>query len=89
MADGTALLGGGSMDKEKLEKLKKYVTEGREYIEGLKVGDYFDGVWPEAERRGYARGSFEWQWFSNGAIALLPPAINVDKENIIVSPLEY
>jgi len=77
------------MTDEKFEKLKKYVTEGREYVEGLKPGDYFDGVWPEAERRGYARGSFEWQWFSNGAIALLPPAINVDKENIIVSPLEY
>ena len=77
------------MTDEKFEKLKKYVTEGREYVEGLKVGDYFDGVWPEAERRGYARGSFEWQWFSNGAIMVLPREVRTTKDHYITHPLEY
>ena len=77
------------MTDEDVKRLGKYFTEGREYVEGLKPGDYFDGVWPEAERRGYARNSFEFKWFSAGAIAELPREVRTTKDHYITHPLEY
>jgi hypothetical protein len=77
------------MTDEQLARYQKYFTEGREYIAGLKVGDYYDGVWPEADRRGYQKHTEERKWFTNGAIAELPEFVVTTPDGVIVEPLKY
>ncbi len=77
------------MTDEQLALCQKYFTEGREYIAGLKVGDYYDGIWPEAKRRGYERDSLEWKWFTHGAMCELPREVVTTLDNIITQPLTY